>query len=450
MSEFPSGWIESHSIDLAEPIRGVTYKKEQSCGIPTPGFTAVLRANNIQKDKIDLSDLVYVPDGCISEKQRLRRNDIVIAMSSGSASLVGKSAQIFDEIDASFGAFCGTLRPSDHIEARYLGHFLKSDTYRSGISELSRGVNINNLKWSHFEEIELPLAPLPEQKRIADKLDSLLARIDACRDRLDRLPTIIKQFRQSVLAAATSGRLTEEWCEKNLLADKWEERSLSNLTSKITDGEHITPKRSPNGKYLLSARNIQNGSIALENVDYVDDLEFDRIRRRCDPSIGDVLLSCSGSVGRAALVDRDNYYVMVRSAAMIRPQKQLLHPTYLLYCLQSPSLQAQIKKKSSATAQSNIFLGSIKELVLPIPGLPEQGEINRRVDQLFSLADRLEARVKTARARVDTLTPSTLAKAFRGELVPQDPNDEPASVLLERIRAEKGAANTMKNKKDIS
>jgi type I restriction enzyme S subunit len=211
MSELPKGWAVTHAIEIAKPIRGVTYKKEQSRDTPALEHTPVLRANNIQKDKVNLSDLVYVPDECISVEQRLIQNDIVIAMSSGSASVVGKTAQIVGEINASFGAFCGTLRPCNLIDPRYLGHFLKSDAYRSRISELARGVNINNLKWSHFEEIGTPLAPFPEQKRIADKLDTLLARIDACRDRLDRIPKIIKQFRQSVLAAATSGRLTEDW-----------------------------------------------------------------------------------------------------------------------------------------------------------------------------------------------------------------------------------------------
>jgi type I restriction enzyme S subunit len=316
---------------------------------------------------------------------------------------------------------------------------MRSPDYWHQIGNASAGVALANVNASKLTDLAIPVAPFAEQKRIADKLDNLMVHIDVCRDRLDRLPTIIKQFRQSVLDAATSGRLTEECREKNCVSRKWAERSLLSLTTKITDGEHITPKRSPNGKCLLSARNIQNGSIALGNVDYVDDLEFDRIRRRCDPEIGDVLLSCSGSVGRVALVDRDNFYVMVRSAAMIRPRRELLNATYLMYSLQSPALQSQIKAKSSATAQANIFLGAIRELVLPLPGLPEQAEIVRRVEALFALADRLEARVKTASARIDTLTPATLAKALRGELVPQDPSDEPARALLGRIRAERAA-----------
>lgn len=129
---------------------------------------------------------------------------------------------------------------------------------------------------------------------------------------------------------------------------------------------------------------------------------------------------------------------------MIRPRRELLHPAYLMYGLQSPYLQSQIVKKSSATAQANIFLGAIKSLILPVPSFEEQQEIVRQVEKLFAFADRLEARYQNALSRVDHLTPVLLDKAFRGDLIPQDPNDEPASVLLEQIRSELAAAKANK------
>jgi type I restriction enzyme, S subunit len=118
-----------------------------------------------------------------------------------------------------------------------------------------------------------------------------------------------------------------------------------------------------------------------------------------------------------------------------------------MYGLQSPNLQKQISDKSSATAQANIFLGSIKSLVLSVPNLEEQHEIVRRVEALFAKADRIETQYKTARQQVDRLTPALLAKAFRGQLVPQDPTDEPASALLERIRQQRDASPEPKKKR---
>jgi len=372
-----------------------------------------------------------------SSKQLVQPNDVLVCKINPRINRVWQVGAYSGERQIASSEWIGVRAPS--FDSRYLRYFFSSPDFRELVCTDLTGVggSLTRAQPKRVVAFLVPVAPRDEQKRIADKLDTVLARVDSCRERLDRVPAILKRFRQSVLAAATSGKLTEEWREENKVEDPWSESLISDLSSKVTDGEHITPKRSTKGRYLLSARNIQNGSIALDNVDYVEDAEFERIRKRCDPSIGDVLLSCSGSVGRVALVDRDHCYVMVRSAAMIRPKKELLNSSYLMYGLQSPYLQAQILEKSSATAQSNIFLGSIKSLILPLPQLPEQLEIVRRVEILFSYVDRIESRRNTASAQVDRLTPALLAKAFRGELVPQDPNDEPASVLLERIRSSK-------------
>ncbi|MDO9633467.1 MAG: restriction endonuclease subunit S, partial [Paludibacter sp.] len=123
-------------------------------------------------------------------------------------------------------------------------------------------------------------------------------------------------------------KITEE--EKPFELPKgWEWVKCQDICSKITDGEHITPNRSVSGFYLLSARNVTNEGIILEDVDFVPADEFERIRRRCDPNIGDILISCSGSVGRVALVDKDNTYTMVRSAALIRPFSNCFDNEYL-------------------------------------------------------------------------------------------------------------------------
>lgn len=327
------------------------------------------------------------------------------------------------------------------FDSRYFKHYFSSSEFRDRLCADVTGVggSLTRAQPKRVATFQIPIAPAAEQKRIADKLDTVLTRVDAVNTRLARVAPLLKRFRQSVLAAATSGRLTED-LSNNEPAMKWPQVELKSVTSKVTDGEHQTPKRSLSGRYLLSARNIRDGSIALSNVDFVDEAEFAKLRLRCDPSIGDVLLSCSGSVGRVALVDRDEAYVMVRSAAMIRPKPEVLNSKYLMYVLQSPTLQEQIASSSKSTAQANIFLGPIKKLMLPLPPLAIQTEIVRRVETLFAFADRLEARLAQAQTAATRLTPALLAKAFRGELVPQDPNDEPAAELLRRLQAERATA----------
>ena len=189
----------------------------------------------------------------------------------------------------------------------------------------------------------------------------------------------------------------------------WQWSNIQNISLKVTDGEHATPQRSESGYYLLSARNVTNEGIKLDNVDYVPQHEYERIRKRCDPEIGDILISCSGSVGRIAIVDA-NDYVMVRSAALIKHEHNFLMSSFLAYALKSPMVQFQIVEKSRTTAQSNLFLGKINEILIPIPPLVEQRRIVAKIDQLMALCDHLDQQIDAAKNKQTTLLNAVMAQ----------------------------------------
>lgn len=167
---------------------------------------------------------------------------------------------------------------------------------------------------------------------------------------------------------------------------------------------------------------------------YYDDLSDVRKARE-----NDILFSVTGSVGIPALVDSPQRFVFQRHIALLRPDRAVVLARFLYFSLLDDSVKRQCLKVATGTAQLTISLGSLRSLTLSIPSLQEQAEVVSVVEDFFSLADQLEARLHAARKIVDRLTPALLAKAFRGELVPQDPGDEPASVLLERIRAARQA-----------
>lgn len=232
----------------------------------------------------------------------------------------------------------------------------------------------------------------------------LLKRIAAEKAKLAKEGKIKKQKPLSDTSTEEhSIKLPKNWCFAHCL----------DICSKITDGEHSTPERSQAGHYLLSARNVTNEGIILGDVDYVPDHEFERIRKRCDPNIGDLLISCSGSVGRVSKVDRDNAYSMVRSAAMIRPFGSHLSIDYLAYALRSPFLQSQMVKKSKKTAQANLFLGAISSLTISIPPLPEQTRIVSKIEEMMGICDRLKAHLNHAQTTqlqlADALTEQVIA-----------------------------------------
>jgi type I restriction enzyme S subunit len=219
------------------------------------------------------------------------------------------------------------------------------------------------------------------------------------------------------------------------LPEGWVWASAEQCTRLITDGEHITPERSESGVLLLSARNIQDGWLSLNKVDYVPEHIYEVLARRLVIESGDVLLSCSGSVGRSCVAPINLKFALVRSVAVLKPLAEL--GKFISYSIRSPLLQRQIEEKKTQTAQANIFQGKIKVLIFAIPPLSEQHKIIEEVERCLSVTEELEKVINKNLKRSEKLRQSILKKAFEGKLVPQDPTDEPADKLLERIKAEK-------------
>lgn len=435
-NNLPKGWITSPPFEISEKIRGVSYNKDEISFVPKEGLIPVMRANNIEDNNLVYKDLVYAPIKSISENQLLKEGDVVIAMSSGSKNLVGKTAQFFDDIEISFGAFCGALRPSQELNSKYFGYYFHTKEYRNIISELSTGTNINNLKNEHFEALQIPIAPLAEQHRIVTKLDAVMQKVESNKQRLDKIPKLLKRFRQSVLAAAVSGKLTEDWREKNGIIEEWVEKTLRELSIKLTYGS--STKSELSGKIpVLRMGNIQEGKIVWDDLKYSSD--EDEIKKYKLEN-GDVLFNRTNSpelVGKTAIYRNEQPAIYAGYLIKIKTNKNL-DPEFLNLCLNTVEAREWCNQvKTDGVSQSNINAQKLAEFIIVTPPIIEQKEIVRRVEQLFAFADKIEARYTKAKAMLDKLPQSILAKAFRGELVAQDPKDEPASVLLERIKAEK-------------
>lgn len=343
-------------------------------------------------------------------------------------------------IPAATNQACAVAEVDERVTTSdFLFHYLCSQ--RDQFAQAGKGGAQPNISQGLLKGWRLPLPPLNEQRRIAAKLDTTLAAVDACRQRLDGVAELLKRFRQAVLTAATSGELTREWREERG-APEWDTKSLGDCGA-VTGG--ITKNSSrlnmPLQKPYLRVANVYLNRIDLDDVSVIGVTEAEY--RKTALHSGDLLIvEGNGSlqqVGRVAIWEEADFDC-VHQNHLIRWRSEEMMPKWALYWLMSPVGRQLLEQRAkSTTGLHTLSVSKVSRISIPVPSISEQDEIICRVQDLFTLADQLEARLSTARKVVDRLTPALLAKAFRGELVPQDPSDEPASVLLERLRAARQA-----------
>lgn len=327
---------------------------------------------------------------------------------------------------------------SAELDSSYLRHYFSSPAFRELICADVTGVggSLTRAQPKRVATFPVPIAPLNEQKRIADKLDALLMRVDTCRERLERIPFILDHFRQSVLIAATSGKMTEDWREGHGQAEfDWQRVRLTDVGTIGRGKSKHRPRNDPrlyDGPYpFIQTGDIaqSDGVISSHSQTYS---ELGLAQSKLWPA-GTVCITIAANIADTAILTYPACFPDSVVGFTADSQKSL--PQFVKWSIDV--IRNDLESFAPATAQKNINLAVLNNIEFSCPPLEEQREIIRRVETLFTYADHLEARYQTARAHVERLKPALLAKAFRGELVPQDPRDEPASVLLDRIRAQK-------------
>ena len=335
---------------------------------------------------------------------------------------------------------------------KYIFYWLKSSTFLGYVNDVSYGVNMPRLGTADGLKAPLRLAPLAEQKIIAEKLDTLLAQVDSTKARLERIPQILKRFRQAVLAFATSGKLTETWRQNNNLCHP-KEIIIDNIVESSFYGPRFSKNDytfETNGIPTIRTTDMERGNIIITDgtprvcvpIEKIEQLKVQK---------NDLLITRTGSIGVMALFTEN--YLAIPSAYLIRFRfKKNINSKYIYLCLAAPKGQQQMGLSATAITQSNINAKSIRNINICYPDIAEQAEIVRRVEQLFAYADTIEKQVNSALTRVNSLTQSILAKAFRGELTAQwragNPDlisgENSAAALLEKIKAERAASGGKK------
>lgn len=342
------------------------------------------------------------------------------------------------------------------IASWLLAWFKTPDFLASGAMEMTGSVGHKRVPKDFVLGSSIPLPPLAEQQRIADKLDAILARADTCRDRLDQVGPLLHRFRRSVYSSAIQGNLTSEWRSANAQEDDRQTLRLGEEAVELPAGWRIAALRDlirPDRPLCYGV--VQPGvedadGIPLIRVQDLDGLgvdksslrtvspEVDRQYSRSRIASGDVLISVVGTIGRVAMVPEGLQGNIARAIARVSCTAAV-SPEWLTAWVRSPAVQWWLFNSSREVARKTLNLSELADLPVAIPPRPEQEEAARRVAALIRHADTMQRRAESALDDVRRLVPGLLDRAFRGELVPQDPADQPAQALLDRLKTQGSA-----------
>ena len=385
--------------------------------------------------------------------------------------LYGKLRPYLNKHDiATFDGICSTdilvFSTREPVLPQIVNYYFNQSKFIEYAVGNSKGINLPRVSENVILNAVFPLPPLAEQHRIVDRIESIFAKLDEAKEKAQAVVDGFELRKSAILHKAFTGELTAKWREEHRLhsnesfecvqkellkinrkkikkvinnstlpeiPSEWKYVELDEVAKQITDGEHSTPERVDDycGYYLLSARNVRDDAMKLDDVDYISQKEYERISRRCNPQKGDVLISCSGSVGRVCVINDDNYYAMVRSAAMVSVVK--CNPRFIMYMIMAEPVQREIQQLSKQTAQANLFIGAIAALKIPFAAVEEQNEIVYILDSLIKKEQQAKAAAESVLDQIDTIKKAVLARAFRGELGTNDPAEASAVELLKTM-----------------
>lgn len=426
-TKLPNGWVKGKIRDVVKGITGGVSTKKSDY---TDSGVLVLNKGDIKKfGKVALKDnpnRVAEELATRNENKIVNKGSLLVTLRdlSNKADFLGLISIYPHREKALITQGMYSLELYDETDKRLLVHYSNSPQYRKIVKQNKVGATQVHLRNDQFLDIEFPIAPSQEQKLIADKLDCLLGKVDACKARLDKVPEIIKRFRQSVLADATSGRLTEDWRANNSLEFNWTASRIEDLIEGIRYGTSKKCSYENGSEPVLRIPNIGDYVIDKSDLKYADFNEKEI--KSLSLSEGDLLLIRSNGsaslVGKVNIISKEEEgYVYAGYLIRLRLKKELINPHYLMFYLSSPKIRSWIETGARSTSGiHNINSKEISSIEVSLPSIEEQIEIVKQVESLFSIADQMEEKLKRAHTGVEKLTASILAKAFRGELCSKD------------------------------
>ena len=434
-SDIPDSWEWIKLGELVSVISGTSYKSSNACN----NGIRILRGGNIQESKVlYYTDDVFLPEAFFDEEKSIKNGDILIVASTGSKAVIGKPGFVFKSDEKTqIGAFLRIIRPHSQQINDFIRIIFNSEFYRNHIRTKVQGMNINNVRTEHITEFIVPIPPLAEQKRIVAKIEELMPLIEEYGKAEEQLSKLNAEFpdklRKSILQQAVQGKLTEHdpadepasemlkrirdtkkklvakgevYREKELtsildddmpfdLPDNWCWCKLGEITKLITKGsspswQGVSYTTQEKGILFVTSENVGVNKMLLEKRKYIE-AKFNEMHPSSILQKGDLLTNIVGaSIGRTALFQEKIDNANINQAVCIIRLIDTKLTQYLLMYLNSSTAIGFMINKSVDSARANLSLTSVTNLIIPLPPLPEQKRIVKRVEELFALCDELK------------------------------------------------------------
>ncbi len=454
--EIPSGWeivnlgdlVVDPKKDLVDGPFGSNLKAEEyiDSGIP------VLKIQNIKANRFLDKNFNYITEekAKFLSRHSFISGDLIITKLGYPLGLCCKVPEKFK-----YGIIVADLmrlRPSKMaVYDNFLIYAINCNIVQNQFKAITKGTTRPRVNLTIVRDIKIPLPPLPEQHRIVAKIEALFSSLDKGIESLKTAQQQLKVYRQAVLKWAFEGKLTNDNVIDGELPEGWKRVKLDKIAEAIDpQPSHRTPPVDPKGVPYVGIGDVNKdrGVFDFANARKVSKIVLDEHIERYSINEGDFIIGKIGTIGKPFKIPVNRFYTLSANVVLIKPYKSLCLSSYLFYLSSSNIIENQFTRGSKATTQAAFGIQKVRNLDIPIPPtLAEQHRIVSEIESRLSVCDKLEESIIHSLKKAEALRQSILKKAFEGKLVSQDPSDDPASVLLERIKAEKEKNKPEKNVK---